>query len=534
MTIDEREQAQLEAMFRRREGDVGASGGAVPPALRSRVRRREARTTVRTVATAAVVVVGLVLASTWFDRRPPAPADGDVPARSADVLGVVVDAPAGWTLLELGPLPDQPPTVGDSNVTPIFQLTNFEPELPGRVVFPTCELGEDPVVLYVRLGVPDGIPVDEIPEEPVLRPSRAAPGFDCDVPTRTASWLSGYYLEAWLLGEDSPDLRTAEAILRNLEPGWIPDSYFASFGTPDIRDWKGRAVQGPLTVLDSGGVGAQTWDLVAYHERYPASPGRLCVSVQVNQVLLPPVCDMDIALNGGDFGTTDGLETTSVAVRSGQETVRYTYGGLAPAEATTTVDLRSGELLANRVVRLPEFLGAPIAATVTITSAEAEGRIVDVGEDGTEGAGQSINAPSLEVDVPDVGPGTPEARVGTVDAFGKTWTAWADDHRDSMLLRAPSGLACTNSSPSVSVDEVSTPARGTLWAFACARGPVDTVTTTAVMEDGTRIDGVVFPPPPELDDPRPLVVVPLEGTQARSGTLSLYGADGELLAERRF
>lgn len=253
----------LDAMFRRREGDVGGAP-RLTPGTRRTVRRRQGAV-VGASALASAAVVALVVAIVARPTPPETPLDPPGAPATSTIAGVTITYPDDWHLVALpqatSDWADQEPR---SAFRPVLQLSNFDPVSDeagdgGRRWF--CPLAQgrfpaDGVLLYVEaIGGPiaegaAGWPVP-YPTDVTDIASGGACGGEGSV---DATWTAdGVTYHGIVMGDPSdPEVQGAF------------DSMRFSDGTPAVV---GNVNEGPLTseayVLASGDGDLGPWNLFA-------------------------------------------------------------------------------------------------------------------------------------------------------------------------------------------------------------------------------------------------------------------------------
>lgn len=525
--VDRRDRDELEAMFRRRETDLHGPVH-VPADLVTRTHRRQRWTvavaglTVLTVVATSLAVVGAITR----DRKP-MPANTTQPARTADILGVRISAPAGWTLLEIGtsPVGVIGPEGGGKPTTsafPLLQLSNFEPTPVGSTVFPSgCNTaGDEPVVLTIQQLISRPRPRTDPGAWPVELgpPPYHDQEYDCLLHERYATWRTtdGRILEAWLGGTPGPDMDRAERIFASL-----------SFPTPARNRNAPHSSRfgseiGPFYVLDAGKTGNQSWTSVAYFTSYPESPSRLCLALEVNGSFLPSQCDIRLGSNpsgGSDLGVEP---ITAVATLDGQ-TTGYGYGAMAPPDARAAADVTSGSMLYENAVPLPAGFDVPLAALVFVATPDTEGLVRVVSPDdgldlGSHRIELGAGVPHLDLNIPPEG--TPPGAAGAFDAFGARFvlTTYGSLQllQDDGTFGPGGGGGSGSGSESPSTPDVATtggsggPASDPASQFVYGRAPAGS-TSVSVRTSYGVFRGVVFPASVYESDARPYFAVPVGG-----------------------
>ena len=262
----------LKNLFDDKARDVDAATLA-PPSVLARGRRRQARTVlVGGLASIAVVAIAVAGVSSALGRRSEIPAgtpDSGYAERTAEIQGITVTAPAGWTLVDQWPLAQWVatestmcsftetgvPVGGDGTATSVTQpspddCVTTKEDLPGGL--PVFMLSNfEPDLMETACGLPSGDPRGKAD----ITGDRALLAMNMDVslsPQQTA------FLPPWQVALDfrtpPTDGPCGSGWYGQFQAGGNAYAMFAAFG-PEATDADRQAVSNALSGLQFLGSG---------------------------------------------------------------------------------------------------------------------------------------------------------------------------------------------------------------------------------------------------------------------------------------
>jgi hypothetical protein len=343
----------------------------MPDHVRSRVRRRQAATSLVAAAAALSLVGASVLAVGGLGSRGGegdiAPAAGTRPVfeRSVTVGGLTVTSPSDWYLVDPWGAWDSD-SVSPGSDAILLQVTNFDPGLSS----PACD---------ADVGGSARFPADGVAIFVAVADDAQGAGDQCGDQVETSivgSVGSAPHPIMMAVGSDAAanDLANAEAIWRSLR--LVGGSFYA------------REL-GPGYVLDGWREGGSTWLL----EARPSDENveLLLVEFSGSNTSYDTVADVDVPAPNAVEGETFGA-VTEEAMR-----VEYNRAGLSASMVARLIDLPSSlDAAFDAFVFVPQPTGGP-SEVVAI---------------GARGEVLGSNLPAL----------VESQRVGTVGAFGARWS----------------------------------------------------------------------------------------------------------------
>lgn len=384
----------LDAMFRRREGDIGGTPRLEQSARRTVRRRQGAAVGVSALASAAVLA--LVVAIVARPTPPDQPLDPPSTPTDSTIDGVTITYPDDWYLVAL---PQATSDFERDAFRPVFQLSNFDPmdRQDGFRWFCPIRLGgafpEDGVLLYVEAV--GGSLTEGAAPWPVTYPTE-----DRQVPSTLGCGSGGALDTSWtadgvtyhgvVMGDaDDPEVRAAF------------DSMRFDGGTPAIP---GEVDEGPLTseayVLASGTGELGPWNLYARAQD-------ACLALANDRFPVVWECDAWEMLADSPYPAVTYFGPEGV----GDHEV---FGPVGPEVQTLENWLEDGRTFPVEIVELPPSLGDRRAFALTSPGT------VGASLAGFDGAGHPLPPFAYAGSDPEVA----LAASGVGQGFGK-WHWWA-------------------------------------------------------------------------------------------------------------
>jgi len=364
---------ELRAALDRHESEVPLMDPADTAAIGRRARTRQARNLFGAGLAAAVVALGIVIGANAILRaEPPTPAEPPAPRavfeRTVTIGGgLEITSPSDWYLVDYWGQWNADAISLGTNAIPLLELTNFDPGLST----PVCATGAgestrlpaDGVAIFVTFGN-DGSDGADLCGGNIAASSTGTVG------TTT-------YHAVMTVGPEATDddRATAQGILRSIE--WTGSL------APNTRE------RGVRYVLDGWQDGSSTWLL----EAQPSERNVELSLLEISDMFIgeSPLADVGVPRPNAIEGETFGAVTEHAA------RVELHRAGVG------------GDPLVARLIDLPPSLATGFDAYVFEPQPKGQFEVLAIGADGKV-LGSTL-PPLVNTE-----------RVGTVRAFGRTWT----------------------------------------------------------------------------------------------------------------